>query len=177
MRRWLISGAILLAAALSVLVTYWDYVVNPWTRDGQVRAQVIRITPRVSAPIMNLPIVDNQLVKKGDALFELDPRTFQAALLQAKADLAVANVKVANAKTKERRYREASKMGSGAVSKIELELKWIRLAQRVPVRIQLLHVPDGIALRVGTTASVLVLTGTADQDGDDPVAAAPRPLQ
>ena len=71
-----------------MLVTYWDYVVNPWTRDGQVRAQVIRITPRVSAPIMNLPIVDNQLVKKGDALFELDPRTFQAALLQAKADLA-----------------------------------------------------------------------------------------
>ena len=60
MSRWLISGAIVALAALSVLVTYWDYVVNPWTRDGQVRAQVIQVTPRVSGPIVDLPIVDNQ---------------------------------------------------------------------------------------------------------------------
>ena len=304
MRRWLISGAILLVAAVAVLAMYWDYVVNPWTRDGQVRAQVIQITPRVSGPIVNLPIVDNQRVKKGTVLFEIDPRTFQAALMQAKADLAVSRIKVANAQTEERRYRDASKKGSGAVSKVDLELKiderraaeaqlegrqaqeesarldvaftqmsapvdgyvtnlnlrlgdqavanqpalalvdvnsywvhgffretvignmqagdraivtlmtyphiplegrveslgwgiaqqdgvagddllpqisptfeWIRLAQRVPVRILLLDVPDAVALRVGTTASVLVLTGTADQDGDDPVAAAPRSLQ
>lgn len=37
---------------------------------------------------------------------------------------------------------------------------WIRLAQRVPVRIQLDEVPAGVELRVGTTASVLVKTGT-----------------
>jgi multidrug resistance efflux pump len=36
---------------------------------------------------------------------------------------------------------------------------WIRLAQRVPVRIKLDPLPKGIALRVGTTASVLVKTG------------------
>jgi multidrug resistance efflux pump len=40
--------------------------------------------------------------------------------------------------------------------------EWIRLAQRVPVRILLDEVPDNIALRVGTTASVLVRTGTAE---------------
>ena len=41
----------------------------------------------------------------------------------------------------------------------------IRLAQRVPVRIHLENVPDGVKLRVGTTASVLVMTGT--HGGDD----------
>jgi multidrug resistance efflux pump len=38
--------------------------------------------------------------------------------------------------------------------------EWIRLAQRVPVRIHLLEVPEEIKLRVGTTCSVLVKTGT-----------------
>ena len=39
--------------------------------------------------------------------------------------------------------------------------EWIRLAQRVPVRIHLDEVPENVALRVGTTASVLVKTGSA----------------
>ncbi len=70
-----------------VLLKYWDYVANPWTRDGQVRANVIQITSRVSGPIVNLPIRDNQFVKAGDLLFEIDPRTFQASLDQARAQL------------------------------------------------------------------------------------------
>ena len=39
--------------------------------------------------------------------------------------------------------------------------EWIRLAQRVPVRIHLDDIPEKVALRVGTTASVLVKTGSA----------------
>jgi len=55
--------------------------------------------------------------------------------------------------------------------------EWIRLAQRVPVRIHLDNVPEGVELRVGTTASVLVMTGTsAEQEGKLAVAA-PRALQ
>ena len=42
---------------------------------------------------------------------------------------------------------------------IEPTFEWIRLAQRVPVRIQLDAVPDHVKLRVGTTGSVLVRTG------------------
>ena len=36
--------------------------------------------------------------------------------------------------------------------------EWIRLAQRIPVSIQLKTVPDEVKLRVGTTASVLLMT-------------------
>jgi multidrug resistance efflux pump len=84
-QKYLLTGVIVLIAAISVLLKYWDYVVNPWTRDGQVRAEVIQITPRVSGPIVELPIEDNQLVKTGALLFQIDPRTFEASLAQARA--------------------------------------------------------------------------------------------
>ncbi len=85
--RILMTSAFVLIAAAVFGYKYWDYVVNPWTRNGQVNAQVIQITPRVSAPIVNLPIRDNQFVQQGDLLFELDPRTFEAELAQARANL------------------------------------------------------------------------------------------
>ncbi len=86
-KKYLNTGVIVLIAVVVVLIKYWDYVANPWTRDGQVRAEVIQITPRVSGPIVQLPIVDNQFVEAGDLLFEIDPRTFQAAVDRARADL------------------------------------------------------------------------------------------
>jgi multidrug resistance efflux pump len=86
-QKYLLTGVVVLLAVVVVLLKYWDYVTNPWTRDGQVRAQVIQITPRVSGPIVKLPIKDNQLVKAGDLLFEIDPRTFEANLEQARAQL------------------------------------------------------------------------------------------
>lgn len=85
LRRYFLTAVIVLIAAVVVLAKYWDYLANPWTRDGQVRADVIQLTPRVSGPIVNLPIKDNQLVKAGDLLFEIDPRTFESALAQARA--------------------------------------------------------------------------------------------
>jgi len=88
-QKYLLTGAIVTVAVIVVLLKYWDYVTNPWTRDGQVRAQVIQITPRLSGPIVKLPIKDNQLVNAGDLLFEIDPRTFEANLDQARAQLDV----------------------------------------------------------------------------------------
>ena len=73
------TGSIVLVAALVLLFKYRNYIENPWTRNGQVCAEVVQITPRVSGPIVNLPIIDNQFVKTGDLLFEIDPRTFQAS--------------------------------------------------------------------------------------------------
>jgi len=79
------TGAVVLITVAAVLLKYWDYVVNPWTRDGQVRADVIQMTPRVSGPIVKLAVEDNQFVKAGDLLFEIDPRTFAANEAQASA--------------------------------------------------------------------------------------------
>jgi len=83
--KLLSTGIVVAIAAAAVLYKYQDYVVNPWTRDGQVRAEVVQVTPRVSGPIVNLAVKDNQFVKAGDLLFEIDPRTFAASLAQAQA--------------------------------------------------------------------------------------------
>lgn len=84
--KYLITGSVALVAVLLVLFKYWGYAANPWTRNGQVRAEIIQITPRVSGPIIQLHVEDNQFVKAGDLLFEIDPRTFKADLFQAQAE-------------------------------------------------------------------------------------------
>ena len=76
---------IVCCAVAAVSFKYWDYITNPWTRNGQVMSYVIQVTPRVTGPIINLPIKDNQSVKAGDLLFEIDPRTFRVSLDQARA--------------------------------------------------------------------------------------------
>jgi multidrug resistance efflux pump len=57
---------------------YSRYIENPWTRDGQVRANIVGIAPRVSGPIIRVAVRDNQQERKGDLLFEIDPSDFQA---------------------------------------------------------------------------------------------------
>ena len=85
--KYLLTGIVVLVAVTVAVLKYHDYIVNPWTRDGQVRANVIQVTPRVSAPIVSLPIKDNQFVTAGELLFEIDPRTFEASLEKARAQL------------------------------------------------------------------------------------------
>jgi multidrug resistance efflux pump len=93
-QKYLLTGAIVAIAVIVVLLKYWDYVSNPWTRDGRVRADVIQIASRVTAPIVELPIEDNQFVRAGDVLFRLDPRTFETALAQAQANLEITGYEV-----------------------------------------------------------------------------------
>jgi multidrug resistance efflux pump len=88
-QRYLLTGVVVLIAVAALLFKYWDYVRNPWTRDGQLRANVIQIMAQVSGLIVRLPIKDNQFVRAGELLFEIDPRTFEVALEQARAQLDV----------------------------------------------------------------------------------------
>lgn len=92
--KYLLTAAIVLAAVLVVALRYAEYLVNPWTRDGQVMANVIQVSPRVSGPIVDLPIRDNQRVRAGDLLFAIDPRTYKSdlELAQARYDRAVKDV-------------------------------------------------------------------------------------
>ena len=287
-RRHLVTAVILLVAVLVVLWKYWDYVVNPWTRDGQVQADVILVTPRVTAPIVELPIRDNRYVSAGDLRFRIDDRTFKQQLTKATAeevrtkgdyDRALNLVKRGDLSQRDfdkakATYDEAVadkesaqldleftevhapvdgyvtnlnlRVGSQAVANqpalalvdtssyyvegffrenditdfqpgdhavvtlmtypdtplngvvdslgwgiaqedgstsrdllpaITPTFSWIRLAQRVPVRVHLRQVPEHVKLRVGTTASVLVKTGTAGETDDSKPVATPAPLR
>jgi multidrug resistance efflux pump len=67
--------------------------------------------------------------------------------------------------------------GFDLLPNISPTFEWIRLAQRVPVRIHLDKVPEEVKLRVGTTASVLVMTGTSNSKIEKTAVAAPKALQ
>lgn len=97
-----ITLGVVVLALMAALLMYARYLTKPWTRDAYVRANVVGVAPRVAGPIVQIPVKDNQAVKKGELLFQIDPRTFQAALDQAKGVLAQTQAKLvdleANAK-------------------------------------------------------------------------------
>ncbi|MEY2608377.1 MAG: hypothetical protein QOH31_6231 [Verrucomicrobiota bacterium] len=76
--HYLITLVVVALAAWAAVSLYQQYIQNPWTRDCQVRANVVGIAPRVSGPIIQVAVHDNQEVQKGDLLFEIDPTDFQA---------------------------------------------------------------------------------------------------
>ena len=99
---------------------YQDYFNNPWTRDGQVRAQVIQVSPRVSGMVTEIAIIDNQFVHKGDLLFKIDPSPFEIKIAQTKADLKRENVNVRGTKIEYERVQKIAKRDKGAVSQKDL---------------------------------------------------------
>ena len=62
-----------------------DYMDTPWTRDGRVRADIINVAADVSGYVVAVPVKDNQRVRKGDLLIQVDPAHYQVAVDQAKA--------------------------------------------------------------------------------------------
>ena len=82
--------ATLVAVALAALLGWgaWQYYMGtPWTRDGAVRAYVVKVAPQVAGEIVSLPIADNQFVHKGDLLMLIDPRNYSIAVRQAQASV------------------------------------------------------------------------------------------
>ena len=83
--RWIGIGVVA-GAALSLLLVILQTDRYPRTDDASVRANFIGIAPEVSGLLVALPVKDNAYVKKGDLLFEIDPRPYRYALQQALAD-------------------------------------------------------------------------------------------
>ncbi|MBV8378339.1 MAG: HlyD family secretion protein [Verrucomicrobia bacterium] len=78
--NYLITLVLVCLAGWSAWTLYQRYVNDPWTRDSQVRANIVGIAPRVSGPIIRVAVHDNQQIKIGDLLFEIDPEGFNAQL-------------------------------------------------------------------------------------------------
>jgi multidrug resistance efflux pump len=89
--RYLVTLTVVAIAAVAAWFLYRKYVTDPWTRDCQVRANIVGIAPRVAGPIINIPVHDNQEVRAGDLLFEIDPADYETALESAKASVANAD--------------------------------------------------------------------------------------
>src|SRR6202166_1452425 len=234
---------VVVVVAIAVAWQLWSYyMLEPWTRDGRVRADVVAVAADVSGLISDVFVHDNEKVSKGQQLFRIDQRRFQYALDQAKADVASrqATLDAANAalevaklnldrstvvapvngivtnfallpgryvnagaavfaligsdtfrvegyfeETKLRRIRIGEdatvkligdpRLLSGHVESIAYGIEdpnrstssnllasvnptfsWVRLAQRIPVRIKLDNVPPDLLLAAGRTATVSI---------------------
>jgi RND family efflux transporter MFP subunit len=86
--RSLLTLFVVLVAVLAGWQLWSYYMLQPWTRDGRVRADVVTIAPDGPGLISDVFVHDNEKVSKGQQLFRIDQRRFQYALDQAKADVA-----------------------------------------------------------------------------------------
>jgi multidrug resistance efflux pump len=90
-RRWsrifplLITLTAVALAGLLGWAMWRAYMGAPWTRDATVRSYVITMAPEVAGRIVQLPVVANQNVRKGDLLMVIDPINYQIAVDQAVA--------------------------------------------------------------------------------------------
>jgi membrane fusion protein (multidrug efflux system) len=96
--------AILIGLAVLVLVgamtVYYLRFVAPYesTDDAFIEGHVTIVSPQVSGPVVRLLVRDNQIVKEGDPLLEIDPRDYGTKLAQARADLVAARSQLEQAK-------------------------------------------------------------------------------
>ena len=118
--KLVLTLAILGAAGFFAYNKYKDYIDNPWTRDGQVRTQVIQITPRVSGMVTKIHVIDNQQVKTGDLLFAIDPSQYQVKLNQAEARLQRTRESAKGTKIEFDRVKNIYNKDKGAVSQKDL---------------------------------------------------------
>jgi len=92
-------GLVIVLALAGWAAWYYVRYVAPYetTDDAFIATYVTYVSPRVSGPVTKLLVTDNQRVKAGDALLEIDPRDFQSLVDQANADLVAASSRVAQA--------------------------------------------------------------------------------
>ena len=83
--RWVSIGIVVVAAVLGLIVLH-QTTHHPRTDDAAVLANYIGMAPQVEGPLVRLAVHDNQFVKKGELLFEIDERPYQYALDKALSD-------------------------------------------------------------------------------------------
>jgi multidrug resistance efflux pump len=79
------------------------YEVEPWTRDGRVKAYVVQVAPDVTGQVTKVYVHDNQRVAAGSPLFEIDRARFELALRQSEAQVVAAQAALSQAQRENKR--------------------------------------------------------------------------
>jgi multidrug efflux system membrane fusion protein len=93
--RLISIGIVAGTVALGMMVLYRTNH-YPRTDDAEVFANFIGIAPQVEGPIVRLNVRDNQLVKQGELLFEIDDRPYRYALERAVSEQAALEAQIAD---------------------------------------------------------------------------------
>src|ERR1700722_16288913 len=105
MNKWILLtvrvAVTLIVVGLALAGGRWLWVrynVEPWTRDGRIRADVVQVSPDVSGLVTEVRVKNDQTVAAGDVLFVLDQPRYELALRQADAAVISAAVALAQAR-------------------------------------------------------------------------------
>jgi multidrug efflux system membrane fusion protein len=109
-----------------VLLVFWVWSIierHPRTDDAFAEANVIGVTPRVRGQIIKLNVQDNQEVKEGDVLFEIDPADYQLQLENAQAALAALDQQIEVARSQDETLKFQIKAAQAGVEQGQAQQK------------------------------------------------------
>jgi membrane fusion protein, multidrug efflux system len=113
---WVVSVAIVIGALVLGLLVIYHANYYPRTDDSEILANFIGIAPQVEGPILRLNVRDNQFVKQGDLLFEIDDRPYRYALERAISEQAALEGQIAD-----ERRRIAALVSAVSVSQANIQ--------------------------------------------------------
>jgi RND family efflux transporter MFP subunit len=115
--RLIVTGIAVAIAAVVAWQLWVYYMDDPWTRDGRVRADIVEIAPDVSGLVAQVFVRDNQAVRTGDPLFQIDPVRFTLAVQEAQATVARAKAAYDDAARNAARYAALSNNAASGLSR------------------------------------------------------------
>lgn len=96
-RRKGIVIAVLVVVIVAAVAIWWHSTFSEDTDDAQVNGHLIQVSSRIGGQVLKVDVQENQLVKAGDTIAELDPSDYQVAVENAEAALASAEANAAAA--------------------------------------------------------------------------------
>jgi RND family efflux transporter MFP subunit len=194
MKKWALLALrvviTLTVVALALVGGRWLWVrynVEPWTRDGRIRADIVQVSPDINGLVTEVRVKNDQSVAAGDTLFVIDQPRYELALRQADASVASAEVALAQARRENVRNRSLADLvtseqveeGQSKVDQLAAQLNAARVArdlarlnlERTTIRAPVNGVVTNVELQPGDYASAgrqalaLVATDTLHVDG------------
>jgi membrane fusion protein (multidrug efflux system) len=119
----IITVSLVLLVLIIAGLLYWLHARHfVSTDDAYIDGHVVQISPQVPAPVIALHVNDNQLVRKGDLLVELDETDYQVALQQQQAQLVSAQGKVAQAQAQLAQAKASVEQAAAEVDSAQVSL-------------------------------------------------------
>jgi multidrug resistance efflux pump len=119
---------LVVAVALAAGWMLWrTYMLSPWTRDGTVRVYIVTIAPEVAGRIVQLNVLDNQYVHKGDLLFVVDPSDYKIAVEDTQAEVEEAKERLTLSRSEAERRAQLNEL---AVSMEQKQIYAVGAANR-----------------------------------------------
>jgi membrane fusion protein (multidrug efflux system) len=96
-RRRGVIAVVVLVLVVAAIALWWHSTFSEDTDDALVNGHLIQVSARINGQVLKVDVEENQVVKAGDTIAELDPRDYQVAVENAEAALASAQANAAAA--------------------------------------------------------------------------------